>query len=69
MDNSDKPFVIESPTRIRLMPEARAMAKMHGLSEVQLARHLLACAQQREAGQTQREGEWPAPGLDDTQLS
>ena len=30
-DDSSKPFVIELPTRIRLSPLAREMAKMHGL--------------------------------------
>ena len=42
MDNDDRPFIIESPTKIRLKPLAREMAKMHGMTETELARFLLA---------------------------
>jgi hypothetical protein len=57
MDTSSKPFVIHSDSKITLGPEAREMAKMHGLSEEQLAKHLLAMNRQREAGLVQKEGE------------
>jgi hypothetical protein len=39
------------------MPLAREMAKMHGLSEEQLGRHLLNQSKLRESGLTQKEGE------------
>ena len=57
MDNDDRPFVIESPTKIQLRPIAREWAKNFGMSEEQMAKHLLNQHRQREAGETQREGE------------
>jgi hypothetical protein len=53
----DRPFVIQSPTRIRLMPTAREMAKLHGMSEEELARHLLRQEELRKTGLTQQVGE------------
>jgi hypothetical protein len=53
----DKPYVIESPTRIRLMPIAREMAKMHGMSETEMAQHLLQQHALQDAGMVQKEGE------------
>jgi hypothetical protein len=57
MDDSEKPYVIESPTRIRLMPLAREMAKMHGMTEEQLAKHLLNQSKLQESGLIQKSGE------------
>jgi hypothetical protein len=56
MDN-EKPYVIESPTRIRLMPEARELAKLNGMTEEQMARHLLKQHALQQAGLVQKEGE------------
>jgi hypothetical protein len=57
MDTSAKQFVIHSDTKITLGPEAREMAKMHGLSEAQLGRHLLNQHKLQQAGLVQKEGE------------
>jgi hypothetical protein len=53
----DKPLVIESPTRIRLMPIAREMAKMHGKSETEMAQHLLQQHALQDAEMVQKDGE------------
>jgi hypothetical protein len=53
----DKPYVIESPTRIRLMPIAREMAKMHGKSETEMAQHLLQQHALQDAEMVQKDGE------------
>ena len=53
----DKPFTIHSDTRITLGPVAREMAKMHGMSEIEMARHLLAQEKLRANGLTQKQGE------------
>jgi hypothetical protein len=37
----DKPYTVESPTRIRLGPEAKFWAKEHGMSLQEMARYLL----------------------------
>ena len=55
MDN--KPYEMLSPTKIRLGPLARDMAKMHGMSEEQMARHLLQQHKLQQAGLTQKQGE------------
>jgi hypothetical protein len=55
--SDDPPFVIHSPTKITLSVTAREMAKMHGMTEVELARHLLEQDSLRQAGDTQRNGE------------
>jgi hypothetical protein len=55
--DDDRPYVIESPTRIRLMPIARDMARMHGMSETEMAQHLLQQNQLQEAGMVQKDGE------------
>jgi hypothetical protein len=57
MNDDRPPFKIHSPTHITLSPTAREMAKMHGMSEEDLARHLLDQHAQREAGLTQQVGE------------
>jgi hypothetical protein len=38
----EKPFVIESPTRIRLGPDAKEWAAHHGMTLVEMAKYLLA---------------------------
>jgi hypothetical protein len=56
MDNSKQPFVIESPTRIRLYATARRWAQAHGMTLDEMARHLLTQHSLREAGLTQQQG-------------
>jgi hypothetical protein len=56
MDDSE-PYVIESPTKIRLGPVAKHWAQEHGMTLVQMARWLLTAEAQRQAGTTQRVGE------------
>jgi hypothetical protein len=46
----DRPYVIESPTRIKLGPEAKYWARQHGLSLEELARYLLQQDRLREQG-------------------
>ncbi len=48
----DRPYVVESPTRIKLRPEAKYWAEQHGLSLEAMARYLLRqhAQQQEEAG-------------------
>jgi hypothetical protein len=57
MADDDAPYVVLSPTKIRLTPLAQEMARQNGLSLVDMAKHLLAQHQQREAGLTQKQGE------------
>jgi hypothetical protein len=56
MDN-DRPYVIESPSRIRLGVEAKAWAQEFGMSLEDMGRHLLAQERLRDSGMTQRNGE------------
>ena len=60
----ERPYVIErsnSPGRedgrVRFMPLGREMCRMHGMTEIEMARHLLQQEKQREAGLTQHDGE------------
>jgi len=39
------------------MPLGREMCRMHGMTEIEMARHLLQQEKQREAGLTQHDGE------------
>ena len=39
--DDDKPYIIHSATKITLTPIAREMAKMHGMTEIEMAQHLL----------------------------
>jgi hypothetical protein len=57
MNDDRPPFKIHSPSRITLTTTAREMAKMHGMSEEDLARHLLEQDRLRQAGETQQVGE------------
>ncbi len=54
---SDDVYEVLGPRKIRLSPTAREMAKMHNMTETQLARHLVEQHRLREAGQIQKEGE------------
>jgi len=38
----DRPFVVHSATRITLSPTAREWAREWGMSDIEMARHLLA---------------------------
>jgi hypothetical protein len=53
----ERPFVIESPTRVKLRPAAREWARQHGVTEEQMAKHLLQQDAQRQLGLTQKPGE------------
>jgi hypothetical protein len=53
----EKLYVIESPTRIRLGPEAKTMARENGMSLTEMARHLLQQERLRAAGLIQKQGE------------
>jgi hypothetical protein len=55
--NTEAPFEIISPTKIKLGPEAKAWAQAHGMSLTQMARWLLSQDAQRQAGQIQMEGQ------------
>jgi hypothetical protein len=46
-------FTIESPTRVRLGPMAKAVAREAGMSLEEMARHLLEQQRKRELGHTQ----------------
>jgi hypothetical protein len=52
----DEPYRILSPSRVLLSPMAQEMAATQGMTNVQLARHLLEQHRQREAGLLQAEG-------------
>jgi hypothetical protein len=55
--DDDKPYIIHSATKITLSSLAKEMARMHGMSEVEMARHLLQQDQLQDAGMIQKEGE------------
>jgi hypothetical protein len=55
--NTEAPFAIISPTKIKLGPVAKQWAQEHGLSLEQMARWLLTAEAQRQAGLAQRVGE------------
>jgi hypothetical protein len=57
MDDESKPFVVESPTRVRLGPLAKELARQQGLSLTDMARHLLQQDHMRRAGLAQKNGE------------
>jgi hypothetical protein len=52
-----KPYTIHSDTRITLSALAREMCRLHGMSERDMARHLLAQERLKASGQTQQEGQ------------
>jgi hypothetical protein len=45
----DRPYTIESPTRIRLGPEAKFWAQEHGMSLEEMARFLINRERLKEA--------------------
>jgi hypothetical protein len=51
------PFEVLSPTKARLGPEAKAWAQQHGMTLVEMAKHLLQQEQLRQSGMAQRQGE------------
>jgi len=53
----EPPFEIHSDSKITLRPEAREFAKLWGMTEDDLGRHLLGQARLRRAGYIQRHGE------------
>ena len=56
-DEDQLPFTIESPTRIRLSPTAKAWGQEWGLSLNELGKFLLNQDSLRKAGMIQRDGE------------
>jgi hypothetical protein len=54
---TDIPYTIHSETRVTLSPLAKEMATMHGMTFVELAKHILVQERLRNSGQSQREGE------------
>jgi hypothetical protein len=56
-DTSRKPFVIHSDSKITLGPEARELCRFHGMSEKEMAQHLLRQHKLQQAGLVQKEGE------------
>jgi hypothetical protein len=57
MTDDESLFRIESPTRVWLSKDARDLARSNGMSDAELARHLLQQHNAREAGLIQRVGE------------
>jgi hypothetical protein len=51
----DRPYVVESPTKIKLSPIAKEWAREFGMSDVEMAKHLLAQWKLRNDGQIQGE--------------
>jgi hypothetical protein len=48
MADSEKPYTIESPTRIRLGPEAKYWAQQYGMTLEEFARYLMDAHNQRD---------------------
>jgi len=57
MDTSTKPYIIHSDTRVTLGAEARELCRFHGMSERQMAEHLLKQHKLQQAGLVQKDGE------------
>ena len=53
----DGKFYRVDGSKVTLSPEAREMARMAGLSDTEMARHLIAQDKLRSAGTVQRQGE------------
>jgi hypothetical protein len=53
----EKPYHIESPTRIRLGPLAKSLAQEQGMSLTEMAKHLLQQHKLRQGGVVQQDGE------------
>jgi hypothetical protein len=57
MQDDDKPYVIHSPSKITLSPLAKAWAREWGMTDAEMAKHLLGQEKLRQAGLTQKPGE------------
>ena len=57
IDDNDKHFTIHSDSRVTLSPAARELCKLHGMTEEQMAQHLLNQHRLEQAGQIQKPGE------------
>jgi hypothetical protein len=55
--DDDPPYTILSPTKVRLGLLAREMARMNGMTEAQMAKHILQQDAQRASGAVQKQGE------------
>jgi hypothetical protein len=55
--SDDNAYLVLGPGQIRLSPAAREWALQFGMSEKEMAKHLLAQDQLRKAGIIQRHGE------------
>jgi hypothetical protein len=58
----ERPFIIESPTRIKLRPAAREWARQYGMTDSEMAKYLLTQERLREAGLSERDVMGPEPG-------
>ena len=56
-NDDDQPFKVQSPTRVTLSPVAREWARAWGMTETEMAKHLLEQERLRTAGDTQQAGE------------
>jgi hypothetical protein len=57
MNDDDQAYWVLGPGQIQLSVTAREWAQEFGMTETEMAKHLLAEHQKREAGLIQREGE------------
>jgi hypothetical protein len=55
--DDERPFVIHSESKITLKPEARELARLHGMTEVEFAQHLLQQHRLQDEGLIQKQGE------------
>ena len=57
MDSNGKPYEVLGPRKIRLGPLAKEWAREWGMTNKEMAKHLLAQHYQREGGLIQKQGE------------
>jgi AraC-like DNA-binding protein len=55
--SDDNPYTVLGPGQIQLSPTAREWAQEFGMSETEMARHLIEQDRLRKAGQIHKEGE------------
>ena len=55
--SDDSPYRVLGPGQIQLPPTAREWAKAFGMTETEMAKHLIEQDRLRKAGQLQRDGE------------
>jgi hypothetical protein len=55
--SDDNPYLVLGPGQILLSPTAREWAREFGMSENEMAKHLIEQDRLRRAGQIQRDGE------------